>query len=68
MTSKITLAASAILIALSSAAVASTANVPPRHHTAQGSREAFDFAAPMAQPDAYQYHGGPKSNSTIEVQ
>jgi hypothetical protein len=66
MTSKITLAASVILIALSSAAVASTANVPPHHHAAQ----AFDFAAPMsaAEPNAYQYHGGPKSNATIEVQ
>jgi hypothetical protein len=66
MTSKITLAASAILIALSSAAVASTANVPPRHHAAQ----AFNFAAltSAAEPTAYQYHGGPKSNATIEVQ
>jgi hypothetical protein len=70
MTSKITLAASAILIAISSAAVASTANVPPRHHAAQASPQAFDFAAPTSagEPNAYQYHGGPKSNSTIEVQ
>jgi hypothetical protein len=70
MTSKITLAASAILVALSSAAVASTANVPPRHHAAQASPQAFDFAAPTsaAEPNAYQYHGGPKSNSTTEVE
>jgi hypothetical protein len=70
MTSKIiTLAASAVLIALSNAAVARTASVVPlRHHAAHASREAFDFAAPTpaAQPDAYHYHGGPKSNSTIQ--
>jgi hypothetical protein len=68
MTSKIiTLAASAVLIALSSAADAHTANVvPPRHHAAQASREAFDFAAPSpaAQLDTYHYHGGPKSDAT----
>ena len=46
MTSKITLAASAMLVALSSAAVASTPNVAPRHHVAQAFRQAFDFAAP----------------------
>jgi hypothetical protein len=67
MTSKIiTLAASAVLIALSSAANAHTASVLPRPHAAQAFREAFDFAAPTpaAQPDTYQYLGGPKSDAT----
>jgi hypothetical protein len=68
MTSKfITLAASAMLIALSSAAVARTASVmPPRYHAAQAFRGAFDFAAPTpaAQLDTYHYHGGPKSDAT----
>jgi len=60
MTSKITLAASAILIAFSSAAVASTSSVPPRWTAAQTSGQAFNWAATTA--DAHQYHGGPKSN------
>jgi hypothetical protein len=68
MTSKIlTLAASAMLIALSSAAVARTASVvPPRYHATQAFRGAFDFAAPApaAQLDTYHYHGGPKSDAT----
>jgi hypothetical protein len=69
MTSKITIAASVMLVALSSAAVASTPNVAPRHHVAQAFRQAFDFAAPTsaAEPHEYRYHGGPKSNDTIEI-
>ncbi|WP_157450232.1 hypothetical protein [Bradyrhizobium sp. ARR65] len=69
MTSKITLAASAMLVALSSAAVASTPNVAPRHRAAHAFSQAFDLAAPTsaAKPNEYRYHGGPKSNDTTEI-
>jgi hypothetical protein len=63
-------AASTVLMALSTAAVASTSSVQHRHYAAQAPSRAFDFAAlaPAAQTDAYHYHGGPKSNSTIDIQ
>jgi hypothetical protein len=63
MTSKITLTAAALLLALSSMAVARTANAPPRMTAAQAGH-AFNWApaASADAPDAYRYHGGPKSN------
>ena len=64
MTSKIALAAAALLFALwSSMAVAGTANSTPRLTAAQV-RQAYDWAAPASAdaPSAHRYHGGPKSN------
>jgi hypothetical protein len=70
MTSKITLATAALLLmAFSSVSVVGASSIAPPAHTASTCRQAFGFAAPRsaARPDAYHYHGGPKSNDTLEI-
>jgi len=70
MTTKIALIASVMLIALSGAAVAGSARVSLHGSAVPASRQSadpfksFDSAAltSSAQPNAYRYHGGPKSN------
>jgi hypothetical protein len=66
---KTILATSAILIALCTAASARDAvlpqRMPPNAVTwSEAQRNAFGFVAPteIVEPDAHQYHGGPKSN------
>jgi hypothetical protein len=70
MTTKIALIASVMLLGLSGAAVAGSARVPLHGSAAPASRQSadpfksFDSAAltTSAKPNAYRYHGGPKSN------
>jgi hypothetical protein len=69
---KIILAASIILIALSTGG-AFAAKLHPHSSAAAASRQpvdrfnAYDWAASANQPSTYRYHGGPKSNDTFDI-
>jgi hypothetical protein len=73
MIGKIVLNTLVIFIALSGAVVAGAERGHPHSSTMAASRptvdrfNSFDWGASPARPSAYRYHGGPKSNDTIDT-
>jgi hypothetical protein len=63
VTNKLTLTAAALLVAFSGMAAVGAANAAP-HPIPEQARQAYNQAAPASldAPDAYRYHGGPKSD------